>query len=110
MAHWFQLMDQQVGVLVVFSYSFVLICFSFSLDGEDSDLSRAASRICSPIRSEEEMVSEDMTDMTDETSDLSKYFLVVSSVCGLCPNLASSQVVMVGGRLALTLSTSLMVL
>ena len=64
--------------------------YSFSLDGEDSDLSRTASRMCSPIQSEEEMVSEDMADLTGETSDLSKYSLFVSSVLALCSNLASS--------------------
>ena len=59
-------------------FSLVLIYFYFSLDGEDSDRSHTASRICSPIQSEEEMVSEDMTDVGDETSDLSKYSLLIS--------------------------------
>ena len=93
MAHWFQPMGQQVGARVVIFlfvliiFSFTLICFYFSLDGEDSDRSHTASRICSPIQSEEEMVSEDMTDKGDETSDLSKYSLLISSLlsplCGV---------------------------
>ena len=36
------------------------------------------------------MVSEDMADLTGETSDLSKYSLFVSSVLALCSNYASS--------------------
>ena len=40
---------------------------SFLLDGEDSDLSRGASRMCSPIQSEEEMVSEDLESASDHS-------------------------------------------
>ena len=55
------------------------------LDGEESDQSRNVSRICSPIQSEGEMVSEDMTDNGDETSDLSKYSLLISSLSFFFP-------------------------
>ena len=66
-------MDQQVG----FSFcSFLPVCcyflfyvyiVFFSLDGEDSDLSRGASRMCSPIQSEEEMVIEDLETASDHS-------------------------------------------
>ena len=55
------------------------------LDGEESDQSRNVSRICSPIQSEGEMVSEDMTDNGDETTDLSKSSLLISSLSLLLP-------------------------
>ena len=51
--------------------SFIL-SLSLSVDGEDSDLSRGAARVCSPIHSEEEGVVEHLA----EASDCSK-----SSLC-----------------------------
>ena len=95
MAHWFQRMSQQVGsssvlsflsfccsiFVVVYLYYLFVVVFSFSLDGEDSDLSRGASRMSSPIQSEDEMISEDL----ETASDLSKFsYLLFSFVFLFC--------------------------